>query len=226
MVLRIAHRGASNFAPENTIEAFKKAVIWKIDVVEFDVHHTKDGKLVVMHDHNIERTTDGIGLIRNLSFKELRKFHEPNGEVVPSLQEVLSILKNKCICKIDVKDKGIEEKLVNIIIKMHLENSIIVTSEIFSVLKKIKQLCPKIKIEAGGFGYKKNISIDEIIRKAKSVNADIISPFYKIITKKLVEAAHKNGFEVHAWTVDDKRTIERMKRLGVDGITSNYPNKI
>lgn len=226
MVLKIAHRGASNYAPENTVEAFKKAVKLKVDIVEFDVHRTKDGKLVVMHDHNVKRTTDGSGLIRNLSLKELKKLHEPNGEVVPTLQEVLTILKNKCICKIDVKDKGMVEKLVNILKKNHLENSVIITSEIFPVLKKIKQLYPRIKIEAGGFGYKKSITIDEIIRKAKNVKADIISPFYTIVTKNLVEVAHKNGFEVHVWTVDDKRTIERMKRIGVDGITSNYPDRI
>jgi len=97
MVLKIAHRGASNYAPENTIEAFKKAIRLGVDVVEFDVHRTKDNKIIVMHDNKVEKTTNGVGLIKNLSFKEIRKFHEPNGELIPTLQEVLDILKNKCI---------------------------------------------------------------------------------------------------------------------------------
>ena len=112
MVLRIAHRGASSYAPENTLEAFRKAVKLKLDIVEFDVHHTKDGKLVIIHDHNIKRTMDGLGLIHKLSLKELRKFHEPNGESVPTLQEVINILKGHCILKIDIKDdKGLENAI-------------------------------------------------------------------------------------------------------------------
>jgi len=225
MVLKIAHRGASNYAPENTIEAFKKAIRLGVDVVEFDVHRTKDNKIIVMHDNKVEKTTNGVGLIKNLSFKEIRKFHEPNGELIPTLQEVLDILKNKCICKIDIKDNLMEEKIARIIKKNHLENSVIITSKIFSTLKKIKQNLPKIKIERGGF--KEKIPVEKIIKKAKSVKADIIGPHYSIITKKLIEEAHKNGIEIHAWvTVDNKKTIEKMKKLGVDGITSDWPDKI
>ena len=223
MVLKIAHRGASNYGPENTIEAFKKAVEMKVDVVEFDLHRTRDGKFVVMHDFDVNRTTDGTGMIKDLLFEELRKFRGVNGEVIHTLQEVLDILKDKCICKIDVKVKGIEKELINIIKKNNLENSVIITSRIFSVVKKIKQKCPEIKTELGGYGHKK---IDKMIKRAKSVNANIISPFYTIATKELIKAAHKNKFEVHVWTVDDKRTIERMKNIGVDGITSNYPDRI
>lgn len=226
MVLKIAHRGASNYAPENTLEAFKKAIQLKADIVEFDVHPTKDGKIIVMHDHNVKRTTDGIGLIRNLSFKEIRKFHEPNGESVPSLQDVLDMLKNRCACKIHIKDRAMEKKVIKAIEKNHIENSAIITSEIFSVLKKIKQLSSKIKIELGGLGFREKISIDMMIRKAKRVKADIISPHHSITTEKLVKEAHKNGLEVHVWTVNDKDTIEKMKRIGVDGITSDYPDRI
>jgi len=224
MVLKIAHRGASDYAPENTLEAFRKAVKLKVDVVEFDVHHTKDNKLVVMHDHNIKRTTDGLGLIKNLTFKKLRKFHESNGESVPTLQEVLDILKGKCICKIDIKDQGILEKVLKVIKKNHIEDSVIITSQLISVLRKVKNLSPEIKIELGGFKEKKPIK--EMIKEVKDIKAEIISPHYSIITKKLVEEAHKNGLEVHVWTVDDKKTMEKMKKIGVDGITSNYADRI
>lgn len=219
MVLKIAHRGASNYAPENTIEAFKKAVEMEIDIVEFDVHRTKDGKLVVMHDFDVSRTTDGTGLIRNLLFEDLRKFCGPNGEVIPTFHEVIDILKDKCILKIDVYDIGMEEDLINIIKKNNLENSVIITSKILSVLKKFKQKCPEIKTEAGEF-INKIVSMDKMIRRAKSVNADIISPFYKNATKESIKIAHENGFEVHVWPVNDNETIERMKDMGVDGITS------
>jgi len=224
MVLRIAHRGASDYFPENTLEAFRKAVKLKLDVVEFDVHHTKDGKLVIMHDHNVRRTTDGCGSIHTLSLKELRKFHEPNGEAIPTLQEVINILKNKCICKIDIKDSNITEKVLKMIKKNHIENSVVITSELISVLKKTKNLSPEIKIELGGFKEKR--PIEEMIKEVKDINAEIISPHYSIITKKLVDESHKNGLEVHVWTVDDPKLMKKMIKLGVDGITSNYADKI
>jgi len=226
MVLKIAHRGASRYAPENTIEAFKKALKLKVDVVEFDVHHTKDGNLIVMHDDNVNRTTDGMGPIHKFSLKQIRKLHEPNSEPVPTLQEVLDVLKNKCICKIDIKDKRIIEKVIKLIKKNKIEHSVIITCEVLSILKKIKKLSTNIKIEAGGFSYRKRISIKKIIEKAKSVKADIISPHYTITTKKLVNEAHKNGLKVHVWTVDKKSMIEKMKKIGVDGITTNFPDKI
>ena len=115
MILKIAHRGASCYAPGNTLEAFKKALKLKVDVVEFDVHHTKDGKLIVMHDDNVNRTTDGVGPIHKFSLKQIRKLHKPNGEPVPTLQEVLDVLKNKCICKIDIKDKRTVDKVIKLI---------------------------------------------------------------------------------------------------------------
>lgn len=115
MVLGIAHRGASGYAPENTIEAFKKAIKLGADIVEFDIHYTKDNKIVVIHDDNVKRTTNGDGLVRNLLFKEIRKFHTPNNELIPTLEEVLDILKNKCICKVDIKGELMEEKVCKII---------------------------------------------------------------------------------------------------------------
>ena len=223
MVLRIAHRGAAGYAPENTLEAFRKAVKLKLDVVEFDVHHTKDGKLVVMHDHNVKRTTDGVGLIPQLSLKELRKFHEPNGEPVPTLQEVINILKGRCILKIDIREKGIEGKVISVIKKNHIENSVIITCDFHSVIKNIKDHHPNIISSMGGVKEK---SIEKVIRKAKRIGADIIDSYYSITTKKLVDEAHKNNLEVHVWTVDDPKLMRKMKKLGVDGITSNYADKI
>lgn len=223
-VLKIAHGGGTSHVLGNTMEAFNRIVKKDIDLVEFDVHYTKDHKIVIMHDHNIKKTTDGVGLIKNLSLKEIKRFHKLNGERVPTLQEVFDILKGKCICKIDIKDRFMEKRLLKMIKKNHIENSVILTSEVLSTLKKIKRLSPKLKISLGGL--KKRIPVSQMVRKAKSVKADIIDVHYSIITKKLVEEAHKNQLNVHVWTVDDKETIKKMKRIGVDGITSNFPDRI
>ena len=99
-ILKIAHRGASQYAPENTMEAFHKALQLGVDAIAFDIQLTRDSEMIVIHDDNIDRTTDGTGLVKNLSLPEIRKFHAPNGESIPTLQEVLMLLKDQCIAKI------------------------------------------------------------------------------------------------------------------------------
>lgn len=224
MILKIAHRGASEYASENSIEAFKKAIKLKTDAVEFDIHQTKDGKMVVMHDDSVDRTTDGFGLIKNLTFKEIRKLHLKNGELVPTPQEIIDVVKNKCVCKIHIKDRFIEKSIARIIKRNCMENSAIITSNNFSVLKKIRAMLPKIKIERGGFREK--VSTKKIIRKARRVKANIVGVHCLIATKKLVKELHRNGLEIHVWPVNDKRAIEKMKKIGVDGITTKCPDKI
>lgn len=225
MTLKIAHRGASRYAPENTLEAFREALRRKADAVEFDVRRTKDGHLVIMHDRSVRRTTDGAGFVSDLSFQEIRKLRGPNGEVVPILQEVLDILKGRCICKIDMKETEMEGEVVETIQKNRIEDSVIITSRLSSVLKRMKRLCPAVKIDAGGYRVK-SVSVKRMLAQAKRAQADIISPHYTIITQRLVQEAHKNGLEVHVWTVNDRRIIKKMIRLGVDGITSGCPDKI
>ena len=99
-----------------------------------------------------------------------------------------------------------------------------ITSIINSSLKKIKKILPKIKIAKGGFETR--IPIEDLIKKAKSVKADIVGIHCSIITKKIIQELHKNGLEVHVWPANDKRTIEKMKKIGVDGITTKCPDKI
>ncbi|MCH7850357.1 MAG: glycerophosphodiester phosphodiesterase [Nanoarchaeota archaeon] len=217
MVLKIAHKGASKYAPENTLEAFNKATKLNVDIVEFDVHLTKDKKVVIMHDHNIKNATGESGWIKNLTLKELKKFHEPNGESVPMLQEVIDILRKYVICKIDIKDKSMHKYILKIIKNNKLKN-VIITCDYHSVIGEIKKSNPEIKCAVGGVRDK---SVKKAIRDALRVKADIIDANYLIVTKKLIDEAHKNGLEINAWTVDDLKTIKKLKKLGVDAITSN-----
>ncbi|RLE47991.1 hypothetical protein DRJ25_00970 [Candidatus Woesearchaeota archaeon] len=224
MVLKIAHRGASAYAQENSMQAFEKALEMNVDGVEFDVHLTKDKQIIVMHDDNVQRTTNGFGLIKDLTLEQIRMFHQKqNSEPVPTLQEVLSLLDNKCICKIDVKTEGIEERLINIIKKYKIEDSVIVTSKSLNIIKKIKELDPKITTEMQVW---KPWNAEEMIQHAKEVKADIIAPNYLMCTKELVEKAHKDNLKVHVWTVNKIEEIEKMKIIGVDGIVSDIPDKI
>ncbi|MBU4501284.1 MAG: glycerophosphodiester phosphodiesterase family protein, partial [Nanoarchaeota archaeon] len=117
MVLKIAHRGFSAIAPENSLEAFRNVVKLKVDMVEFDIHKTKDNHIVVIHDDNVERTTNGKGNINDLTLGEIRNLHIKNGEPIPTLEEVIAVLKNHCGMNIEIKDEALSIPVVNIIKK-------------------------------------------------------------------------------------------------------------
>lgn len=220
MVLKIAHRGASGYVVENSIESFKKAVELKADIIEFDIKTTKDNEIILMHDRDLERTSNGSGAIKNFTFDEIRKFRLKNGELIPTFLEAMEFIVKKCICKIDIKDSGISKRVIDTVRKFKVEDTVIITSDIYSVLSEIRELSKKVEIEVGGL--KSNITIEEIINRAQNVEANIIGTHYTITGEELMKKSRKNGLKVHVWTVNDKETIEKMKAIEVDGITSNY----
>lgn len=232
MVLRIAHRGFSSKAPENSIEAFKKAAKSKIDMVEFDVHETKDGKLIVMHDETLNRTTDGKGFIKELTLNEIRKFHEPNGEPVPTIEEVIKILKDKCGINIEVKDEQLANKILQIIKKEKMGKRVIISSVHSDVIKTIKEKEPEIKTAwlvtetrwKLAVLYSLRFLLPYILVKmAKKMKADSIGLQYQLVTDKLVKGLHKNNLSIGVWTVNNKKDIKKMQLLGVDAIISDEP---
>jgi len=223
-MIKIAHRGASGHRLENTSASFKKALRLKTDGVEFDVRFTKDKKIVVIHDKNLKRVTNHSGLVGNLTLRQIRKIKHKNGDNILTLAEALKILNNGCIYKIDLKEDGMEEKIIKFIKKRHLEKRVIIATESFSTARKIKKLSPHVKLELGGIA--KKIKAERIVRRAKNVKADIVSPHYSIISKKLIGEAHKNGLLINAWVINKKKEIAKMKKLGVDMITTDYPDKL
>jgi glycerophosphoryl diester phosphodiesterase len=144
-IMVIAHRGASGYAPENTVSAFKKAIMMKADMIEFDVHLTKDGKVVLMHDKTVDRTTDGKGKVKEMTLKELKKLDAGlwfdkkfKGEKIPTLEKVLKKFKGKILFNIEIKSEGTEEEIVRLIKKYKLEKDVMVSSFNHQFLKKIK----------------------------------------------------------------------------------------
>ena len=223
-VLKIAHRGASRYAPENTLVAVTEAMRLGADAVEINVHRTKDKEVVVQHDHSLYRTTRKTGFVEDFTLQEIRESKEVSADIIPTLQDVFSVVKKNCILKIDIKDRDMEEEVIAIIRQNRASHSAIITSHIGSVLKKIKIIAPEIQTESGGWRKKKPIK--DIVRGALDLRANIVSPHYTIINKRLVDLAHKKKLKVHVWTVDDEDIAKKMKILGVDGITTNYLDRI
>lgn len=229
--LVLAHRGSSKVAPENTESAFRKALEIGADGVEFDVHLTKDKKLVVIHDERVDRTTNDIGYVKDLTLKEIKKldagsYFSPQftREKILTLEETFEIVKNFKLINIEIKNNiieydGIEEIIIDKIRKNKLANKIICSSFNHYSIYRIKEIAPDIKT---GLLYGSYIYQPWVYAKRLGVNA--IHPYYYSISSDIVKLCHDNKIEVNVWTVDDEEIIVKMIQNQVDAIITNFPD--
>jgi glycerophosphoryl diester phosphodiesterase len=144
-MLRIGHRGAKAYAPENTLTSFKKALEIGVDAVELDVRKTKDNQLVVIHDADVKRTTDGEGLVSELTLKEIKGFSAEEGEKIPTLQESLDFLDKKVKVFVELKEESVEEQVLSIVHERGLEKNVVIVSFLEEALKKVRALDKEIE---------------------------------------------------------------------------------
>ncbi len=222
MVVLVAHRGASGYAPENTLQAFRKALMLNADIIELDVRATKDKNIVVIHDEEISRVAFGKGFVRDMTLEELLQIPTKSKERILTLDQVINLLKGRCIIKIDIKERGFEKRVVETLQEHNLVSSAIITSALPPTLKRIKHLDSDIIVEYGGL--EKYEPIDEILDKAFRVKAHLIAPHYSITTKSLIDTCHEHGFKLHVWTVNDKELAKKLALIGADAITTDYPD--
>jgi glycerophosphoryl diester phosphodiesterase len=239
----VAHRGASGYAPENTMAAIKKAITMGVDMIEIDVQLSKDKEVVLMHDLTVDRTTNGKGKVRDLYLEEIKKLDagkwfssEFLGEKVPTLEEVIQAINGQCKLLIEVKrvkskKLEIENKIVQLINKYNAYNWCIVQSFETQVIKNIQELDKSIECHKL---VTMNISvlplhIDSRIKtgtiyKYKTVQS--INPYFKMLNKRKVNKIHSRGQKIITWTVNEPEDMKRMIEMGVDGIITNYPDRL
>jgi len=217
--LRIAHRGARAYALENTLLAFQKALDLGCDAIELDIQLSKDNALVVIHDDTVNRTTNATGLVKELTLLELQQLG------IPSLQNVLDFVATRCIINIEIKANHVFETL-NKTIKNAIKNGwkyeqLIVSCFNHDALRYMHKLNTNIYI-----GVLTETSIAEALETAKELNAYAVHPDYVLLDKTSCEAIQQAGFKVFTWTVNDPEAIQNMKKIGVDGIMSDYLDRI
>lgn len=211
------------YEPENTLLSFKKALDLQVDVIELDVHLCKTGEVVVIHDDTVDRTTNGKGYVAEKTFQELRSLDAGKGQKIPELQEVLDLIKRKI--KINIELKGRETaKPVSEIIEKYVRvkgwqyDNFLVSSFNCRELLEFSKLKPEIKIGL----VTVNASLDLAVKiKAHSVNVR-----YDAVNEDFVSTAHKKRLMVFAWTVNNSKDIKRIKSYGVDGIFSDFPDRL
>jgi glycerophosphoryl diester phosphodiesterase len=238
-MLNIAHRGASGYYPENTLIAFQRAVELGADMIELDVHLTKDGEVVVIHDETLDRTTNGKGNVRDYTLPELKKLDagawyksEFAGERIPTLEEVLQSLKGKVQFNIEIKNgpvyyQGIEEKILAILLKQDLRDQVVISSFDHRCLKKIKKMNPDLAtgslVKLGVLYVARLLKPEKI---AQSVGATGLHLHKSYVTPDLVHRAKQHGLRVLVWTVNEPAQMSHFIKMGVDGIVTNFPDKL
>lgn len=225
----IAHRGSSRRAPENTVSSILCSVEDKADYAELDVQQTKDGVVVLMHDKNLKRVSKLNKNVEETNYKNIeelsvygnnsKKFKD---EKIPKLDEVVKKTKGKIKLDIEIKSYGndvnLPEKVVKIIEDNNVVDSSMVCSFDYRVLQKVKKLNPKIQI-----GYITCSNSDDIF-KLKDV--DFYSVHNAKVDKELINKVHRRNKKIHVWTVDNVKDMNKFVKMGVDGIITDYPEKL
>lgn len=231
----IAHRGSSGNAPENTAASMNMAVESGCDGIETDLQLTKDKKVVVFHDWNVNRTTDGTGNIKDLTFEELSKLDNGSwfdekfkGERIIKLEELFDIVPEDITLNLELKSvgddfRGLEEEVIKILNTKKRKNNIIISSFNHKVLENVRKLDKDIKLGILYEGYLLNLG-----KYIENLNLDIYSvhPSCNYINQELVDEVHDLGLKLYAWTVNDKETVVRLEEYGIDGVITNYPSSI
>jgi glycerophosphoryl diester phosphodiesterase len=227
MTMICAHRGASAYAPENTLAALRLAVEQGTTMSEIDVQLTADGVPVLLHDLNVDRTTSGHGPVSSLSWAQVRRLEagswygpEFAGERVPSLEEVIEELGEHLQLNIELKGQAgveLEKAVVSVVRRPGFEERCLLTSFDQARIDRLAASERDLKL---GYIVGQGCWREEMLEAPVAV----LSLERSLVTAERVAAAHTRGQEVHVWTVDDPREMRRLTDLGVDVIISNRPD--
>ena len=226
--LSIGHRGAKGYIAENTYESISKAIELGVDGIEIDVFKCASGELVLFHDKNLKELTGESGLIENLTIKELEQFLVQGKYKIPTLKDVLTRIEKPLFVNIELKGLNTAQATSKIIADISRSTSwslehFIVSSFNWDELELFRSIDKNTSV---GVLVSKSMSINEAIEFGKKINAQAIHPNFKLLNDKAVKKIKNNGFKIYTWTVNNEDDINFMKKLKVDGIISDYPDRI
>ncbi|NDV15123.1 glycerophosphodiester phosphodiesterase [Muricauda sp. TY007] len=224
--LVIGHRGAMGHETENTLASVQKAMDLGVDMIEIDVFKIDSGEIVVFHDETVDRLANSGGNIEEYNIVQLRQLTLDGGHKIPMLQDVLKKINNQVALNIELKGAGTADR-VNHIVNYYIEKegwspeNFVISSFKWDELKAMRAKNKDIKIAV-------LTSEDplEAIEVAKELKAVAINPNFKTLTKENVAKIQAEGLKVYTWTVNAPEDIQEMTEFGVDGIITNYPERV
>lgn len=245
-LLRVAHRGGSLLAPENTMAAFRLALTFPVDAIECDVHMSRDGHLIVFHDNTVERLTEGEGNILDLDFAYLRSLNAaahfsggwPEAQQIPTLQEVLELVKGRLQICIEIKTSkrddiygrypGIAQAVVKEVQTIGMVRNTWVISFDWQVLQEVKTLEPTLRIGAivsrDNWDFQQPSALYKLAQSALALKADGLFVDCRLFTDNMLTVAHRYGLQLDLWTVNSEEELRYLATAGVDALTTDRPD--
>jgi glycerophosphoryl diester phosphodiesterase len=246
--LVMAHQGGNGLWPDNTLYAFERAAAMGVDVLEMDLHSTADGVLVVMHDDTVDRTTDGSGLIQSLTLEEIKALdagyhwsadggqtfpYRGQGITVPTMEEVFAAFPDVAL-NIEIKqaEPSLVEPFCQLIREYGMSDRVLVASFHQETVKAFRKECPEVATSSGEgevialFALSKLFLEATYGPEAQAVQVPEHRSGLHVLTSRFVDAAHGRNLEVHAWTINEVPDMQRLVALGVDGIITDYPDRL
>jgi glycerophosphoryl diester phosphodiesterase len=235
-VLVIAHRGFSGGAPENTLAAFKKAIDLGVDMIELDVLLSKDGQIVVIHDDTLNRTTNGKGRVTDYTLDELKQLDagswfgtQFSGEKIPTLKEMLELTRGKMFLNIELKkgDLGrytmmdLADRSLQEVEEVGMLNQVVFASFDPSAIDRILEKNPKIPV---ALIYSQSWTFPQEVTGGRSIS--VLSCSGKVLTQTNISKTHQRGMKVIAWTLNTEEHMQHFLNMGVDGIITDYPDRL
>ncbi len=247
-VIVLAHRGGSGLRPENTMMAFENAAGMGVDGLELDIHQTKDGRLVVIHDPTLDRISNGSGAIKNMTLADVQSVdagywwtadggktfpYRGKGAVIPTLEEIFTTFPHLWI-NIDIKQHtpSIVKPFVKMVRDFGMEARVMVGSFNEPTIHTFRDQCPEASTAASPQETQRLYIMNKLLigRFYKSNAAALQIPaFYgrwRVVTRRLINAAHQAGTAVHVWTIDEEKDMRHLMDLGVDCLITDYPNRL
>ena len=219
-MLKIGHRGAKGHVAENTLASFQKAIELKVDGIELDVHLSSDGTVMVIHDETIDRTTCQSGFVNDFTSSDLKKLN------IPTLEEVLDLVDKRCFVNIEIKDSKPTPSVLQIIQNYSSEKKWSINLfQISSFDWNVLEVC-SLENNQIQLGVLTEDSVEDALTFAKKINAHSINPYFKLLISENVKQLHDNKFKIYTWTVNSKEDITFVKSLNVDGVISDFPDRI
>ena len=227
-VLRIGHRGSKGYIAENTLESINHAILLGVDGIEIDIFKCLSGELVLSHENDLKRLTGKSGQLEKLTLDELKKFLVIGKYKIPTLTDVLTRIEVPLFVNIELKGLNTARATSQIIADLSENtswnlNSFIVSSFNWDELEQFRSIDKHTPV---GVLVSKSMSINEAIEFGKKINAQAIHPNFRLLNDKTVKKIRNNGFKIYTWTVNNEDDINFMKKLKVDGIISDYPDRI
>ena len=221
-LLRIGHRGSAGHAPENTLAAIWKARSFHADFVEVYVRETNDGHLVLLHDETVDRTTNETGPVAEMSLEQVQRLDAGDWQRIPTLEEALEIAREAIGIILELKVEGIGSEACAIVKRAGFSGPLIYASFLIAELQRVRQADPEAKLMVLHHRRLPRDPVADVV----AVHASHVGLHFSSISPLLLQTFHNLGQRVFVYTVNEVDDIRRMRDIGVDGIVSDFPDRI